>query len=1322
MKERNFLQKGIWKTKGRKGFSLGEVLLTVAILAILTATAVPAVGYFSRLLNQMKLDNTAREIFISAQNKMVTMKSCGMELPEGESMGVTSPTDYDTGAWLNKGADDTIHPFRFVSSENATFMQDTLLAKDKQEGEYVIEYNRNTGNVYAVFYWEPQEVDFGGKSSFTYAEKNNEPGVRGDRKARMDSGLKVGYYGGNVAAMTEAEELVYDAKIINEDKLQLWLMAEDETIGKDTRYVITLRSATDTTNTAEYTFGVQYKDGFAKSVTFDGTATEASLKNNVEVLKDVTKKEHGFLITLDSVEANQHFANLFPKIAAGDDISIKVQAYYLGTDKVCIAKRNYEMTQNSLFARVRQEATSGGATSGGAIKRNPQGTDVVITTGRHLQNLSVEASHLGYTSKGTEKKTKHPIVNAKLNANIDWQKKVDEKENYYENNNTLYSKDTLLKSFQPIRIDEKSDLKKIEGNERSISHLQITKGSGTGAGLFGVVSKELTIENLKMKDCVVNTENVGNVGMLIGQVNAQAAKQVMITGCGTYLSPDKEPYNEKEHHVKNAGASVAIGGFVGGLKNGTLTIQDSFSAVNIGGNDTASVNVGGFVGLADGGSLTMNNSYTSCVVDAEGKTGAYAGGLAGQVTAALTARNCFTTCDVSAKADANSYSGGAFGYLSNGTLNDILSYGRVTWKGGTTEHEKDFSGGFVGKNEGSVAFPDCYYLSMKEYNVTGNDIATWKSHKELRLKTVPTYQKGLTHAYNADLKTKEFPFPLMKKADGKELLPYYGNWSADLGDRESVLGLCYYEKYDDDTYSVFISGMNMYDTNKPVYVDMLDYEPTSKKRVQNFGYCIAAKNVVTKYTKSALPLKAEDYTFYDLPMESIKNFEKGTRKIELKGHLKGKPETESLTKDFYYHPDFAAAISMGGLTNGKYASALESYQVRCMTQLKKVEDNKYENYAFSQTANFSTGALKSDSVVAFLPTGASYDGRAKHLNSELPSQAYTIDVRITQKNTTTGTEGKRVVGLFGTNKGTLKNVNVTGGIEIYYLSADGFQAGALTGRNEGRVEKCVSQTSLVFKTPGTGALGVGAARIGGLIGENAANASCILSRVENADLLSAGSLKNKTNIEVYIGGLIGLSAGTCEFNQVRDSTILCKNTEEETVVTRNLFVGGFVGGTESGITGCQAIDVTICNGTTFDTSLIEAKPTIGGFAGKISANGENEKISYCAYYGDIYLPRLILDYNEAGQFVGKLDKISRFESCYGWSGNDDAPYYFKGSWGTDYPYKNCYCYKSKKLPVIPVHVGLTYTDSMNRVQRGLSAPDGWKWEKKGEALVLMPTS
>ena len=199
--------------------------------------------------------------------------------------------------------------------------------------------------------------------------------------------------------------------------------------------MITLCSATDTENTAEYTFGVQYKDGSAKSVTFnDGTATESSLEDNVEALKDVTKKEHGFLITLDSVEKGQHFANLFPKIAAGDDISIKVQAYYLGTDKVCIAKRNFEMTQNSLFARVRQEEE----TSGGAIKRNPKGTDVVIT-----------------------------------------------------------------------------------------------KGSGTGAGLFGVVSKELTIENLKMKDCVVNTKNVGNVGMLIGQVNAQPAKQVMITGCGT---------------------------------------------------------------------------------------------------------------------------------------------------------------------------------------------------------------------------------------------------------------------------------------------------------------------------------------------------------------------------------------------------------------------------------------------------------------------------------------------------------------------------------------------------------------------------------------------------------------------------------------------------------------------------------------------------------------------------------------------------------------------------------------------------------------------
>ena len=65
-----------------------------------------------------------------------------------------------------------------------------------------------------------------------------------------------------------------------------------------------------------------------------------------------------------------------------------------------------------------------------------------------------------------------------------------------------------------------------------------------------------------------------------------------------------------------------------------------------------------------------------------------------------------------------------------------------------------------------------------------------------------------------------------------------------------------------------------------------------------------------------------------------------------------------------------------------------------------------------------------------------------------------------------------------------------------------------------------------------------------------------------------------------------------------------------------------------------------------------------------------------------------------------------------------APYYFKGDWGTSYPYTNCYCYK--RAASLSTQ-GLKFTKDITDVQNGLNAPDGWKWELQGKALVLVQT-
>lgn len=107
---------------------------------------------------------------------------------------------------------------------------------------------------------------------------------------------------------------------------------------------------------------------------------------------------------------------------------------------------------------------------------------------------------------------------------------------------------------------------------------------------------------------------------------------------------------------------------------------------------------------------------------------------------------------------------------------------------------------------------------------------------------------------------------------------HFGDWPNVL---EKVLGLCYYEKYGDGDYSLFIRGINadLYTKDGALdtylsYVDTLEYDPTSTKRVQASGYCIAATTRVegsklSGYTPLAEPLVMENYQFYELPTTGI---------------------------------------------------------------------------------------------------------------------------------------------------------------------------------------------------------------------------------------------------------------------------------------------------------------------------------------------------------------------------------------------------------------------------------------------------------------------
>ena len=62
-----------------RGFTLSEVLLTVAILVVLFALAAVPVSKMRRELRQTELDSKAEILFQTAQNRMTQLQAAGMK-------------------------------------------------------------------------------------------------------------------------------------------------------------------------------------------------------------------------------------------------------------------------------------------------------------------------------------------------------------------------------------------------------------------------------------------------------------------------------------------------------------------------------------------------------------------------------------------------------------------------------------------------------------------------------------------------------------------------------------------------------------------------------------------------------------------------------------------------------------------------------------------------------------------------------------------------------------------------------------------------------------------------------------------------------------------------------------------------------------------------------------------------------------------------------------------------------------------------------------------------------------------------------------------
>ena len=78
--------------KNRRGFTLVETLLVIAVLVILLAVSAVGVAVYLRQAQVTELDNAAREIYLAAQNRAILLQG---------SQRLRAPWSARTTAWTS---------------------------------------------------------------------------------------------------------------------------------------------------------------------------------------------------------------------------------------------------------------------------------------------------------------------------------------------------------------------------------------------------------------------------------------------------------------------------------------------------------------------------------------------------------------------------------------------------------------------------------------------------------------------------------------------------------------------------------------------------------------------------------------------------------------------------------------------------------------------------------------------------------------------------------------------------------------------------------------------------------------------------------------------------------------------------------------------------------------------------------------------------------------------------------------------------------------------------------------------------------------------
>lgn len=1164
--------------KKKKGYTLAEVLATVAILLILMAIAVPAIFSIRKNLRQKALDNKAELIYTAVQNNLVKLQSNGnSSLYDGEktakAMGRT-PSDATKEQKL----------YYALSTEKAdtTRAASVLVTTDTVDGElynnyWVVEYNPESASVYAVFYSESDSIkpyDPNVYDSFRY--KDN----------RLSDGARIGYYGGDALDGSNTAVLAPKITVTNEEKLVATITCmrpgqDDKKLGFDVvlsddqgnKLNLSYKAVGDKlVHTADDLYLADQSPADQEKADSNEESSIVGRSYTLKITLDDLKNEASRFVSIYG-EKNQQLANRkITPLNAGTNLHIKIT---VRSDNYKIDGLATECTTNSLFA---DQSTSNQA---------------VVYYGRHLQNLDLAS---GVTEGITEAVVKNPVH---------FEKQEDKEEGDTSSWYSCYGD----KAFTPIT---NTYLKKFSGERTAIIyHLTVKEGVkivGTerkGAGMFAVLKDSMTVENLRLAGTTIAITGEGKEKVSVGAIAGETTGSAKITNCEVYLdTEDIEGKNENDVWISGAGIQGGLIGHTNSVaeSGSSVTIVNSFAATVMDGRENGTTGdligtVGGLIGQADC-AVNIKNCYADSYL-----TGDVTGGLIGSVNSgSVNVEYCYTagyqnpanhggglvasSVDSNALKIKNSYTVAT--YLENsesnnnpviyavspGTLKNVYYLN----KGKNVENDN-------GKAVDYLTFSNKAKMAEKLNNNGSNSFTTSTTTYayNLRNQGLTSYSypslKDISHygdwqaSYEAGSLVYYEKYAI-NESNSREYGFFGGNVQSSLSDSLTVVGDGYgivYAKSALETLSGFIvSYQNSEDADK-LKEWKVDCNSTETEKFE-----VSVNDGDTAQSE-------ETYVIFPLPKE-IMNAQaiKGVyyQKLTVKGasdaelndegtaaQADGDETTEVMTgKTFYFNPHFAKSVEAAD----QAPNNILAIYLRTPRQLYHMS-LYYQDYAsllkgisFIQERDIDYAPYDwknyegvQEAVTVQSPVGVAEDGTITPFTSTYKGGGYEI------RGISFATKGT-AVGFTGENQGSIQNVflvsdwennDFTGTTEVSnpYLSYTGtigsnrnVYMGALAGINKGTIQNCavcgysMGRDGIVYVQRN------GTLYIGGLTGSNQGN---IYNSEVDAPAVNASVLYGNA----YLGGFAGENIGS---GLIRNSYAV-GNVSIEYSKGANCTIGGF---------------------------------------------------------------------------------------------------------------------------------------------------------------------